>query len=482
MASLPQTLTRPQPARLRLAGWDFARRHALFLSIAGVGAVLRGLATVAYYPALIIYDSQGFLYIADNFRPDEVRPIGYSAFLALLPDNLSFMAATQHALGIAIGVLIYVLLCRLGVPRWGSALAAAPVLLDGYQLVLEEYILTEAFFELLIVGGCAVLLWRRRPGPAMAALAGLLFAATALTRANGLVVIGPALIAVLALNWSGGWRPRLLPAAAMLAAFAIPLAGYAVWFHHDHGKYAISGYGGRFLYARVTPFADCTRTAMPPREATLCPVPPPGQRANIAGSTVEWYMWASESPIWTIPIQERSEVGASFAKRVIRHQPGDYLRTVSHDFLRGFAVTRSTHKGELWIARWRFPLRYPYYMDDTPAIIRRHGGGKAHVDKGLARFLRNYQKGGFTPGPVLAVGLIAGLLAALGIGRARRSGLRTAAFLFAAMGVAVFGSTVLVNQFSWRYQLILVVLLPPAAALGLTALIRRPRQYTDATR
>jgi Dolichyl-phosphate-mannose-protein mannosyltransferase len=450
----------------------FARRHALFLGLLGVGAGLRIVTSLAYRPALIIYDSQGFLYIADNFRPDEARPIGYSALLKLLPDDLAVAAATQHLMGLAIGVLLYVLLLRLGVPRWGAALAAAPVLLDAYQLIMEQFILTETLFELLLVAGCAALLWRRRPGPAEAAVAGLLFAATALTRTNGIVVIGPALLTLVALRWHDSWRSALPAVGALLAAFALPLAGYAVWFHHHHGKYAINGYGGRFLYARVTPFADCTKVSMPNEESQLCPVEQPGRRPTLAGSTVEYYMWGADAPIWQIHPRERSRVGGSFARRVIRAQPLEYLRAVSHDFLRGFAPIRSTGKGELWISRWRFQLDYPVYLDDTAAIIRRHGGGRAHVDRDLARFLRGYQRGAFTPGPVLALGVLAGLIAAVGVGRARRSGLRSAAFLFAAMGVAVFGSTVLTNQFSWRYQLTLIVLLPAAAALGLTALLR----------
>ncbi len=146
---------------------------------------------------------------------------------------------------------------------------------------------------------------------------------------------------------------------------------------------------------------------------------------------------------------------------------------MTHDFRRGFAVTRTSQRGELWISRWQFPMTYPVYLKDTAAIIRAHGGGRARVDRGRARRLRDYQRFGFTPGPVLVVGLIAGLLAALGVGRARRSGLRSASFCFVAMALAVFMSSVVVNQFSWRYQLSLVVLLPPAAALGLTALSQR---------
>jgi hypothetical protein len=68
---------------------------------------------------------------------------------------------------------------------------------------------------------------------------------------------------------------------------------------------------------------------------------------------------------------------------------------------------------------------------------------------------------------------LAGILGAIGVGRARRSGLRTATFLFTATALAVYLPSVAVSQFTWRYQLPLLVLLPPAGALGLYALTRR---------
>jgi hypothetical protein len=161
---------------------------------------------------------------------------------------------------------------------------------------------------------------------------------------------------------------------------------------------------------------------------------------------------------------------------VILAQPWDYVSAVGHDFLRGFAPTRTRHDDELPISRWQFSPGYPVYSKFTPGILREHGDAPGRSRPALGRFLRDYQRFGFTWGPVLALGMIAGLVAALGLGRARRSGLRTAAFLFAAMAFVTFGSTVAVNTFTWRYQIILVTLLPPAAALGLTALLRRPAE------
>jgi len=170
----------------------------------------------------------------------------------------------------------------------------------------------------------------------------------------------------------------------------------------------------------------------------------------------------------------RRRLAGDFARRVIRAQPLDYLRAVAHDYLRSFALRPRREPGELPLWRWQFQLNYPLYFPGEATFIAQRGGERPHVDLPLARFLRGYQRIAATPGPLFALGLLAGLLAALGLGRARRSGLRSAAFLFAAMGFVVFASVVATNQFGWRYQVPMLVLLPPAAAIGLTALIRRP--------
>jgi hypothetical protein len=465
----------PSPLRAVAApALAFLRRHALFAGLLACGAGLRVVTLLAYRPALLIYDSQGFLANAEHLRPDEVRPLGYGFLLRIVgaTGDLAVVPPVQHLMGLVMGVLLYALVVRLGVPRWVGALAAAPVLLDAYQLNLEQHVMSETLFELLVVGGCAALLWRRPPHLADAAVAGALFAGAALTRANGIVVIVPALLVLaLASRQAGrGLRPGLAAAGALAAAFLVPVGAYAAWFHSHHGSYAVTSYGGRFLYARVTPFADCSRFRVPAEERRLCPTAPVGRRPTLAGSTVEHYMWGEDSPIWQVPPESRARVGGRLARRVIRHQPFDYLKAVGRDFTRGFAVARTSRSGEVWISRWQFQLDYPVYLEDTAALIRRHGGRRARVDRDLARFLRGYQRFGFTPGPVLALGLVAGLLAAAGAGRAPQSGLRWASFLFAATGLVVFASTVLVNQFSWRYQLPLVALLPPAAVLGLAAL------------
>lgn len=454
------------------------RRHALFLVLLTAGAALRAVTFFAYRPALIFADSHGYLANMADLEPKTVRPIGYAAFLRLLPveHGLSVVPAVQHLLGLAIAVLIYVLLLRLGVRRWLAALATVPVLFDAFQLNLEQQVLTETLFELLLAAACALLLWRSPLGVAAAGVAGLLLAGAALTRAVGVLTVVPAVLTVFFL------RAGLSRALALLACFAVPVAAYAVWFHSLYGVYALTGSEGRFLYARVAPFADCAELALPADERVLCPKQPVGRRP-----TVDQFMWSPRhSPFYRVEPRRgrsRSELAADFAKRVILHQPLTYARTVASDFLRGFAPTRTREPGEVAVGRWQFHETYPY-RTAAGAAVRRHGGGRPYADPELASFLSAYRRYAYVPGPLLGAGLLVGLLASLGVGRARASGLRSASFLFSSVAFVVLLGSVAVSLFSWRYQLPQLVLLPPAAALGLTALTRKkdasPARSADA--
>jgi hypothetical protein len=451
--------------RLRRHGLIAAlARHWLLIALLVAGTALRLVTLVAYRPALIYWDTTRYLENVADLVPHSVRPLGYPAFLAALPieRSLAVVPALQHAMGVAMALVLYALLVRLSVARPLAALAVAPVLLDAYQLNIEQYVLSETLFQLLVVAAAAFVLWGQRPSAPRLAAAGLALAAAALTRGSGVLLIAPVLVAVLAL------RPRPAALAALALCFAAPLAGYAAWFHSLHGTYSLTSYGGRFLYARVAPFADCARFAVPVAERKLCPQQPLGQRP-----TVEDFMWSRDvSPVYRLHADRQTRAG-SFAKRVIRHQPLDYARVVGRDFLRGFAPARTQRAGELPISRWQFQRHFPIYRAETTAVIRAHGGTRGEVDHDLAGFLRGYQSFAYAPGPLLGAGLVAALLAALGVGRARRSGLRTAAFLFAALGVTVLLTAVGVNQFTWRYWLPELVLLPPAGALGVTALARQ---------
>ena len=445
------------------------RAHPVFVGLLAAGLALRVITFFAYRPALIYYDSTRYLDRVHDLEPSTLRPLGYPLFLKLLPRDweLAVVPAVQHLIGLAIALLIYAVLLRLGLPKLWSALATAPVLLDGYQLNIEQYILSEALFDILLVGGCVLLLWRRSPGVVAAALAGLSFAGALLTRTSALLVFIPALLTLAFL------RSRWTRSAALAAAFVVPVFAYAAWYDSVNGYYGLNGYGGQFLYARVAQFADCDGADVPDRERVLCEDTPPSERP-----TIDQYMWNNKvSPLYDVelePGERRAEVGGRFARRIILHQPLDYAEAVAEDFIYGFAPTHSRRSRDLPVSRWQFQEHYPVFREpETSEILHDDGYDHGIADGTLAPSLRTYQRFVYTPGPLLAIALIAGILGALGIGRARGSGLRTATFLFTATALAIYLPSIAISQFTWRYQLPLLVLLPPAGALGLYALTRR---------
>src|SRR5260370_612484 len=107
-------------------------------------------------------------------------PVGYKAPLRaiLLFGNLNTVTAVQHLLGLAMAATLYLLLQRRGVSKVLAALAIAPVLLDAYQLQIEQTIMPDVWFEALIVAGLAVLLWKPAPTLPAATIAGLSLAAS----------------------------------------------------------------------------------------------------------------------------------------------------------------------------------------------------------------------------------------------------------------------------------------------------------------
>jgi hypothetical protein len=413
-------------------------------------------------------DSLGYLVNADHLVPRPVRPMGYAVLLwaVSVGRGLLIVPIVQHVLGLGLAIVLYVLLLRLTVPAWLAALAAAPVLLDSFQLVLEHYVLSDVVFESLILSAAALLLWHRPVRLASCAAAGALLAGATLTRGAGSLLIIPAAAAVVLLH---GGRSGV---AAMLACFSLPVGLYMVAFHSAYGTYSTTGFEGRLLYGRVGPIADCAKFHVPEAERVLCPSEPPGSRQ---GS--DWFTWSPYSPVQRLP-DPRSPILGRFARRVIRHQPIDYAHLVAVDALRGFSLARRQHQLEPRISRMRF-LPHPYVYARRPAVVGQLAG-RARVRPGPAGFLRSYQVGGYTPGPLLAAGLLGGVVAALGIGRARTSALRPAAFLFSAMAIVLVLTTVAINVFSWRHWMPQLVLLPPAGAIAAVALTRRSERSSAA--
>jgi hypothetical protein len=487
-------------ATLAAAG---ARRHWLILAILAPAIALRVLAQLAFKPLLLYIDSYVYLANLHHLDPTGDYPIGYDLFLwpVLKLGNLAVLAAVQHLLGLGMGITIYLLLQRRGVRPWLAALAAAPVLLDAYQVQIEHNPMADTLFQAMLVAVVAVLTWRRRPGLVAAAVAGALLGAAVVVRLVGEPLVLAAILFV-ALAGSGRWR-RLGLVATVAACFAVPVGAYAGFYHSRTGKVGISSTGGAAAYGRVVAFADCSRVRLPAYERILCPAAPPGRRPP-----ADYLVHAPNSPRFKLrpPAgMSNAQVERDFARRVAMRQPLELVAAVARDFAKGFAPARITFAGDVTVDRWWFPLDYPVWLPGYPmsAAVHaadRYGGGGPSVDRPIAQLLRDYQRAGYTPGPVVALALLAGLGGALLAGRSgglvagRGSGLvagrggplvagrardpsqRAACLLYTLMGAGVLLSAA-TFEFSWRYQLPGLVLLPMAGALGATILFpgrRRP--------
>jgi hypothetical protein len=449
------------------------RQHWLVAALLTAGLVLRLLAQFAYRPALFYIDSVKYLYNADGNDPE-----GYKLPLRaiLLVANFNTVIAIQHLLGLAMAVLLYALLLRRSAPRWLAALAVAPILLDGYQLQNEQTIMPGTWFEALIVVGLAILLWKPALSWRRVVAGGIVLGTSATVAQVGEALIPAAAIFVLAAA-GGGWRRAVGKAAALCLACLLPILAYCAGSLVLTGDFFLSHQGVTSLYGRTAAAVDCATIKLPADERGLCPTKAEQARGN------DWLEFGAYAPVQgyyrTLPRAEVDALVTNFGHRVLAQQPLRVLGAYGRDVLKLYAVDRVTAPGDPPISRWQFQTTFPYFSSHaTPAIVDaavgRFGGGKPAVWRPVAAFLRAYQlDGGYTPGPVLVLCTLTGLVGSVLVLR-RRAGptrqLALACLLFFASAV----SLLLVSDlfvFSWRYQLPALVTLVPAGALGISAII-----------
>jgi hypothetical protein len=242
--------------------------------------------------------------------------------------------------------------------------------------------------------------------------------------------------------------------------------------------------------------ADCATLRLPAAVRPLCPTP--GQQAE----GPDWLEHSAASPLYATalpPGTTRDALISALTTAVEHQQPLRVAASMAGDSLRLFAAARAQTEDVAPIARWQFQTRYPTYPQ---WVTLQHGnvitiglqrrsfgpffyyplnpsyGGRARVDRPVAAFLRAYQlDGGYTPGPLYAVLVLAGLVGSV-LALVRRPGgspgsrLALACLLFTATAATVLLAPD-VFQFSWRYQLPAVITLPAAGVLGVAAALSR---------
>ena len=449
----------------------------------GAGALVRVVVMLAYDPVFWFSDTRSYLRGAELVRPGPLRPWGYSGFLWLLLKGLDHrgVVAVQHVMVLALAAAVYAFLLRRRVVPWLAALAVLPLALSPLLVNIEHHLLSDPLFLALFTLAAVLLAWPDgRPAILACAAAGLAAAAAALTRQVGLAIV-PLLVVYLLVRRVGWVRIGTFAVAAV-----VPLAGYLVWFQETHGAYRFSTWGGKFLYARVAPIAECDRLGpLTARERTLCDPRPPEERPGPAG-----YLWWGPLPLGQrraegLPVQRVPDaVALSFARKVIRHQPLDYLRMVGGDTANVFYPGQEQRRGESCVAYWSYP-------DPLPGGCRLDAVGgtmwRKHpftVNRPLAHGLSLYERVDYPIGPLMLGGLLLTLLAL--VWRPRRGGwrLRLDALLLALLGLGLTVGAFATATFSYRYTLPLYSTVPAAAALALTVMVgarrRRLEQNRDA--
>lgn len=334
-----------------------------------------------------------------------------------------------------------------------------PLVLDANEIVIEHHILAETVYTAVLVIALVLVAGPRRPGLAACATAGVLLGYSAVTRTVGLPII--VLPAVFLLLRRVGWRAFV----AFVVAAAVPLAGYVVDYHASHGVYVFNQYQGRFLYARTTTFADCSKLRLTPAERAVCPPEPLGHRR-----LPDEYLW-QPGPMSVYTGTDDDAIYGSFARKAILTQPGAYLLAVGtdtlHFFQPGWPLPART---ECVTERWQLPAGpssppggcRPWLapVDFSPSATAPAGA----TSTPLTRVLHWYSVHVATPRPSVLLAAVAALVLALA--RPRRLGWPGAAgLLFVGTGMGLLLVALATSAIDFRYGLTAVALVPAGTAL-----------------
>jgi Dolichyl-phosphate-mannose-protein mannosyltransferase len=435
----------------RLAG--LILRNRLFAVALAAGAALRAVAVVGY-PGVIWFPGDSYLYLgaAVRPRPDLSKTVGYSFWLRLLEPfhSLTLVAVAQHLMGLAVAVMIYVLLRRARLPRWGATLATLPVLLDGFEIQLEHMVMSETLFTFAVAVGVTVLMWRDRPAWLAALAAGLLAGYAVLVRSVGLPVLAVFALYLL-VRWRG-WRPLV----AVVVGCAIPVVAYAAWFHSVNGQYALTRSDGFYLFGRVSSFSECSAIKPPPDEQRLCYSTPPSKRQP-PGQLVWVTPQAEKMPGGPVS-PSNNKLLRDFAIRAITAQPLGYAGAIADGLKLAVQPERVPYPGTYTYNHYKFPYRaqhvpasHSWIPGATAAQDVKAYGGVTHtrVIRPYSSAMRLWQRYIFTYGPLFGALLLAGLA---GLARRWRT-LGGAGLLPMATAVVLLLFPLAAADFDYRYLL-----------------------------
>ena len=386
--------------------------NKLFTLVLAAGAVLR-LITVLGYPGALWFAGDSYVYLgaALRLRPVLSKSTGYSLFLKVLEPfhSLTLVTIVQHLMGLAIAVLLYVLLRRARVPKLWATLATVPVLLNGFQVELEHMIMADTLFMFLLVVAATILLWRRRPSWPAVLVAGLLTGYAVTVWSGGLIL--PVVFFVFVIVRRMGWRAL----AAIVAGCAVPIVGYAAWFHSWSGTFALTQSEGFYLYGRMSSFADCAKINPPAGERYLCLSTPANKR--LPPGTLIWHIpQVHEVPGGPVSVAG-NKVLRDFAIRAAEAQPVSYAHVIVDGLVLSVDWKRYNYPSKGTVYDYYFhtkPQEVPYHVWIPPKTARQDIQAYGHqgisrVVKPFAYLMSGYERVFYLYGPLFGLILVLGL-------------------------------------------------------------------------
>jgi Dolichyl-phosphate-mannose-protein mannosyltransferase len=455
-----------------------------------LGLILRLYFIWRWRPGLIGFPDTS-IYIEDALTgifADPLRVGGYSEFLRLMHGirpHLSFVIFVQHLLGLASGLLLFGAVRRAGLSGWVALFPAAVVMLGGSEIFLEHAPLTEAVFIFLVDLALYAIVRTWRGGWGWAIVAGLALGAATDVRSIGLMLLA-VMIVVAMLTVSGTWRRRVMIGIVFAVAAAVPIGGFLRAHEEATGYGGFTGAGYFDLYARVAPFADCSKFTPPAGTADLCIHIPRSRRPGhdyweFTGNSPAVQVFGE--PDETVPKPDENAKLRAFAEAAILGQPLEYLEYVGRDLVRivdpSFPSSPYGNKGPTAGGYGNTPQSMvEYYFNTTNLyslnqLLAAYYPGDGEIHKSVA-FLLDYERDTRIEGPLMALLLLLAFAAPLmTTGEERR-----AALIFFFATVVLLAGPVFVSEYDYRFTVPAFGPLAATAAIGAWATFSRVRLLT----
>lgn len=476
MAQVPRLIPRS------LSAW-------VLLAVLGAGALVRFWLMLQWRPAFFGY-ADSIAYMLDAFENypffDPLRVVGYGVFIRELHDlrpDLSLVTLTQHGLGLATALMLYLTVRVADVrSRWIGVFAAAVVALGGAQIMFEHALLSESLWQFLITAAVLAVVGAAKLGGldlartrwaaiAIAVVGGLLLGLSVTVRLTGVFVIPLMVFWVAAATPTTRWA-RVGLASALLVSAIVPIYALASWQQAETGRFGVTRNGAMNFYGRVAPWADCTKFTPPAGTEELCETTPrsarPGHEVYIFGTSPAMVRWQVGGLTAVLP-PEGVEQLTSWSRAAVLGQPLTYLDAVASESARlidpgvypGFS---KPELGGYGLGPEAYPLRLRN-IDPPGSVIgvwRDHypGGGEQKTAP-LTGFYR-YEYRTRIPPAVMAALFALALLAPF----AARGPERRLAWLVTPAALLLLVMPIVTSMYDFRYTVPVYGFLAIASAIG----------------